>query len=76
MLRLNVLKDKDVVKAIQLHAKIRGFNLSDNAAKFLLRRVKRDVCSLVEIIEVLDYESLAKKRKLTIPFIKSVLQIE
>ena len=76
MLRLNVLKDKDVVKAIQLHAKIRGFDLSDDAAKFLLRRVRRDVCSLIEVIEVLDYESLAKKRKLTIPFIKSVLNIE
>lgn len=76
VLRLNVLKNMDIVRAIQLHAKIRGFNLSDNAAKFLLTRVRRDVCSLVEIIEILDYESLAKKRKLTIPFIKSVLQIE
>ena len=76
VLRLNVLKNMDIVRAIQLHAKIRGFNLSDNAAKFLLTRVRRDVCSLVEIIEILDYESLAKKRKLTIPFIKSVLHIE
>jgi DnaA family protein len=76
VLRLNVLKDKDVVKAIQLHAKIRGFDLSDDVAKFLLRRVRRDVCSLIEVIEVLDYESLAKKRKLTIPFIKSVLNIK
>ena len=76
VLRLNILKNMDIVRAIQLHAQIRGFDLSDDAAKFLLRRVQRDVCSLVEIIEVLDYESLAKKRKLTIPFIKSVLQIE
>lgn len=76
VLRLNVLKNMDIVRAIQLHAKIRGFDLSDNAAKFLLTRVRRDVCSLVEIIEILDYESLAKKRKLTIPFIKSVLHIE
>ena len=76
VLRLNVLKNMDVVRAIQLHAKIRGFDLSDDAAKFLLRRVRRDVCSLVEVIKILDYESLAKKRKLTIPFIKSVLHIE
>ena len=76
VLRLNVLKNMDVVRAIQLHTKIRGFDLSDDAAKFLLRRVRRDVCSLVEVIKILDYESLAKKRKLTIPFIKSVLHIE
>ena len=65
----------DLVIAIQLHAKIRGFDLSDDTAKFLLRRVRRDVCSLVEVIKILDYESLAKKRKLTIPFIKSSTEI-
>jgi len=31
---------------------------------------------LVDIIKLLDYESLSKQRKLTIPFIKTVLDIK
>jgi len=76
VLRLNILKEMDIVRAIQVHGKIRGFHLSDDVANFLLKRVRRDVCSLIEVIEVLDYESLAKKRKITIPFIKSILNLE
>ena len=44
------------MRAIQVHGKIRGFHLSDDVANFLLKRVRRDVCSLIEVIEVLDNE--------------------
>ena len=73
--RLELLSESETISAIQLHANTRGFDLPDDCAKYLIRRVQRDVGSLIEIIQILDYESLSKKRKLTIPFIKSILNL-
>jgi DnaA family protein len=73
--KLELLAESETISAIQLHANSRGFDLPDDCAKYLIRRVQRDVSSLVEIIQLLDYESLSKKRILTIPFIKSILNL-
>ena len=73
--RLELLSEPETIFAIQLHANARGFDLPDDCAKYLIRRVQRDLGSLIEIIQILDYESLSKKRKLTIPFIKSILNL-
>ena len=72
--QLEMLSESEMISAIQLHANIRGFDLPNDSANYLLRRVERNVGSLIEIIKVLDYESLSKQRKLTIPFIKNILQ--
>ena len=74
--QLEILSESEMISAIQLHAEIRGFNLPKESANYLLRRVERNVGSLVEIIKILDYESLSKKRKLTIPFIKNILHLD
>ena len=73
--QLEMLSETEMILAIQLHADIRGFNLPNKSANYLLKRVERNVGSLVEIINILDYESLSKKRKLTIPFIKNILRL-
>ena len=73
--QLKVLSETEIISAIQLHADIRGFNLPIESANYLLKRVERNVSSLIEIIKILDYESLSKQRKLTIPFIKNILQL-
>ena len=74
--RLKPMNEEQMIEAISLHAKIRGFNLPQDVAKYLISRVPRDVSVLVDIIKLLDYESLSKQRKLTIPFIKTVLDIK
>ena len=71
--RINQLSDDDLIKAIQFHANVRGFELPTDSAKFLIKRSSRSVSSLMDILNILDYESLSSKRKLTIPFIKTVL---
>jgi DnaA family protein len=70
------MNEEQMIEAISLHAKVRGFNLPQDVAKYLISRVPRDVSVLVDIIKLLDYESLSKQRKLTIPFIKTVLDIK
>ena len=73
--KLEILSEKEIISAIHLHADIRGFHLPNESANYLLKRVERNVGSLMEIIKILDYESLSKQRKLTIPFIKNILQL-
>ena len=74
--RLKPMNEEQIIKAISLHATVRGFNLPEEVAKYLISRVPRDVSVLVDIIKLLDYESLSKQRKLTVPFIKTVLDIK
>ena len=73
--QLEILSEIEMISAIQMHAKIRGFKLPNESANYLLKRVERNVGSLIEIIKILDYESLSKQRKLTVPFIKNILHL-
>ena len=74
--QLEMLSETEILSAIQMHAEVRGFNLPKESVNYLLKRVERNVGSLIDIIEILDYESLSKQRKLTIPFIKNILNID
>ena len=74
--RLRPMNEDEIIKAILIHSKARGFDLPEDSAKYLINRVPRDVSVLVDMIKLLDYESLSMQRKLTIPFIKTVLNIK
>ena len=74
--QLEMLSETEILSAIQMHAEVRGFNLPKESVNYLLKRVERNVGSLIDIIEILDYESLSKQRKLTIPFIKNILNLD
>lgn len=67
------LTDEDKLVALQMHAKVRGFDLPDEVGQFMLRRCSRDMSALCELLDQLDHASLATHRKLTIPFLKEVL---
>jgi DnaA family protein len=69
------LEDEDKIAALQLRAKWRGLTLSKETGEFLLSRIPRNFSILFNTLEKLDKASLAEQRKLTIPFIKSVLEI-
>jgi len=74
--RLRPMNEDEMIEAILLHSRTRGFDLPKDSAKYLINRVPRDVSVLVDMIKLLDYESLSMQRKLTIPFIKTVLDIK
>ena len=74
--RLRPMNEDEMIKAILIHSKARGFDLPEDSAKYLINRVPRDVSVLNDMIILLDYESLSMQRKLTIPFIKPVLDIK
>lgn len=73
--QVQALSDEDKVKALQMRAQSRGFDLSEEVAHFILRRVPRNMTKLLAVFDTLDAASLSAQRRLTIPFVKSVLGI-
>jgi len=72
--QVHALGDEERVLALQLRARHRGLDLPDDTARYLLSRNRRDMASLYEMLDKLDQEALRAKRRLTIPFVKEVLQ--
>ena len=73
--KLNLLEDEEKSKAIQAHAKARGLEVPDEVCSYLLKRFPRDLTKLIELLDQLDKESLMQQKKVTVPFVKSVLNI-
>jgi DnaA-homolog protein len=72
--RLAQLGDNDRATALRLHAAARGLTLDAAAADFLLKRVEREMSVLTELLERLDRASLTAQRRLTIPFIRKLIE--
>lgn len=72
---LKPLRDADRLVVLQLRARQRGLELPEDVGLFLLKRTPRGLAALCELIEQLDDASLAAQRRLTIPFVKSVLEV-
>ena len=70
------LGEDDRVVALQLRSRHRGLELPDDTANYLLKRSRRDMASLYEALDRLDKEALRAKRRLTIPFVRSVFESE
>lgn len=72
--KLHPLSDEQKETAIQLHARARGLEVPQEVCGYLLRRYPRELTRLVELLDELDKHSLALQRKITVPFVKSVLE--
>ena len=71
--KLKSMSDEDCKSALQLRANQRGLFLPDDTVNYMLTHKQRDMKILYDFLDKLDTESLAAKRKLTIPFLKSVI---
>lgn len=72
-LQLHELDDGNKLKLLQLRAGNRGFDLPDEVANYLLKRCERDMDSLIVLLDKLDSATMEAQRKLTIPFVKTLL---
>lgn len=72
-LRLYPLADDTRVPALIFKADLMGFEIPPQVGRFLLAHYDKDLSSLWELLAKLDKASLAAKRKLTIPFLKKIL---
>jgi DnaA family protein len=68
-----VLDEAGKRQVLLQRAQSRGLELDETVLDFLFTRVSRDLHTLSQLLERLDHASLAAQRRLTIPFIKIVL---
>jgi len=72
--KLNELSDNNKHQALQQRAQCRGFDLEDNVASYLLNNCNRNIADLFSVLDTLDKAQLQQHRRLTIPFVKLVLE--
>jgi DnaA family protein len=72
--QLRELDDEGRIEALRLRAAQRGLQLPYETSEYLLKRMPRDLRSLLEILDQLDEASLVAQRRLTIPFIRDALE--
>lgn len=71
--RVSPLSDIDKTAALQRHARERGLMLAPEVCDYLLTHYRRDLPSLLAMLDALDRLSLARKRPITLPLVKTVL---
>lgn len=73
--QLVALSDDDKIAMLQMRAQKRGFELPLSVGRYLVNHCARSVHDLYAVFEHLDKASLIAQRKLTIPFVKEVLNL-
>ncbi|MDP6617015.1 MAG: DnaA regulatory inactivator Hda [Gammaproteobacteria bacterium] len=74
--KLQAMDDADRLAAMQLRANWRGLDLPDDTGRYLMRRVDRGSKALFDLLDRLDGAALTAQRRLTIPFVKTVLEAD
>ena len=72
--RVLPLTDAEKRAALAAHAKVRGFDLSEDVSSYLLNHARRDMRSLVAALDTLDRYSLETGRPVTVPLLKAAMQ--
>ena len=67
------LDDAGRGEVLRLRARRRGLQVDDAAIDWLLRRAGRDLSALAALLDRLDQASLAAQRRITVPFLREVL---
>lgn len=71
-LHINQLSADQQLQALMFKARVLGFEIPHNVGQFLLVHYNRDAQLLWQLLDKIDYATLAQQRKLTIPFLKQI----
>ena len=74
--QVHALADDEKIAALKRHAAARAFDLPDGVAEYLLRHFRRDLPSLMSMLDALDQYSLQAKRPITLPLLRELLHAE
>jgi DnaA family protein len=73
-LQLHPLSDAEKAAALRQQARARALNLPEDVVAYLLRHARRDMASLIAILDALDRYSLEQKRPVTLPLVRDALE--
>jgi len=71
---LHPLTDADKAAALKSHGAGRGMRIDDALVDYLLHHGRRDLPSLLAVLDALDQISLEQQRPLTLPLLREILQ--
>jgi len=71
---VKALSDEEKLAALHAHAGTRQLEVADDVFRYLLTHWRRDLSSLISMLDMLDRYSLAMRRPITVPLVKNVLQ--
>lgn len=72
--QLHPLSDAEKAAALREHARARMLDLPEDAIAYLLKHARRDMASLIGILDALDRYSLEHKRPVTLPLVRDALE--
>ncbi|HIE91213.1 MAG: DnaA/Hda family protein [Methylophilaceae bacterium] len=74
--QLQSLSDVEKTEALKNHAAERGMRLPDEVIAYCLRYLRRDLPTLMSVLNALDEWSLTEKKPVTVPMLKKLLQLD
>ncbi len=74
--QLHPLTDEEKAQALKTHARERGMKLPDDVVDYCLRYLRRDLPTLLAVLNALDQWSLVEKKPVTVPMLKKLLQLD
>lgn len=74
--QVHALDDDDKITWLRDRAHARGLQMDADTARFLMHRLSRDTAQLLDWLNRLDQAALVQQRRLTIPFVRSVLNAQ
>ncbi|PPD12907.1 MULTISPECIES: HdaA/DnaA family protein [Methylophilus] len=72
--QLHPLSDDEKADALRAHARERGMKLPDEVIAYCLRYLRRDLPTLMAVLEALDEWSLTTKKAVTLQSLRKMLQ--
>jgi DnaA family protein len=70
------LTDEEKSAALRRHALLRGMRVDDSLVRYLLSHGRRDLNSLMAVLDSLDRATLERHRPATLPLLKEVMQLQ
>lgn len=74
--QLHPLTDSEKAEALKNHAMERGMKLPNEVITYCLRYLRRDLPTLMSVLDALDEWSLTEKKPVTVPMLKKLLQLD
>jgi DnaA family protein len=75
ILQVKLLDEEAQARALRIRAEALGIELSDEVISYLYQRLPRDLGGLLDTLDQLDAASLSHQRRLTVPFVRSLLRL-
>ncbi len=71
--RLSPLRDDDLIRFVIRRGEGQGVTIPPEVVDYLIKFTRRDVMAMIEWVDRLDREALAQQRRVTVPFVRTLV---